>query len=327
MSVDDKIHDARENDFLDKPIKGEVRFRFASIPIISEMRVAVPPIITDGPNASKYFDDYNLGPKTRTTAQLEDLDNCYFCLYLPDIDIGQETRTVKLPDGFYCNEFLALNPFDISELLKFQQKFGPIYGARKVKPLTTIRDQIRPEPNDSIFAGVYKDILQDQRDGILASQKIFDSVPNRDYQEERVLMRYSAVTFHEAIATILDAQRAIRDSTRILRDELPLITNREAANAKIAVDYIAMVLNQEFPSIQLIIEDAPEQPTSLIHAVFAQLAHGLLNNDAYRLCANPECRKLFTPRDLGRRTDTKYCSSECQERAKRLRYIARHQAD
>ena len=59
-------------------------------------------------------------------------------------------------------------------------------------------------------------------------------------------------------------------------------------------------------------------------AVLAQLARGLLNNEAYRACANPECGRLFTPKEMGRRLDTKYCCSECQERAKRLRYVAKH---
>ena len=316
----------KENDFLNQPVKKNVRFRFASIPITTGMRVSVPPLITDGANASKYFDDFYLGPKTRTTVHAEDLDSCYFCLYLSNIEIGQEPNTVVLPDGFYCNEFLSLNPLDISELLRFQQTYGCVRGARKIKPLTDVHKQIRPEPDDSVFAGIYENVLYDQRQGILASQEIFDSVPNEEHQEERVLMKQSAVTFREAIATVLDAQRAIRDSTRVLRDDLPPMTNLEAADAKIAVDYIAMILNQEFPSIQLVVEDAPEQPTSLIRAVFAQLARGLLNNEAYRLCANPECCKLFTPRDLGRRIDTRYCSSECQKRAKRLRYVARHQA-
>ena len=316
-----------EDDFLTRPVKKDVRFRFASIPVAAGMRVSAPPLITDGANASKYFDDFYLGPKTRTTVHAEDLDSCYFCLYLADIEIGQEPNTVELPDGFYCNEFLSLNPLDISELLRFQQRYGCVHGARKIKRLASVLEQIRPEPDDSIFAGIYEDVLRDQRDGVLASQAIFDSVPDEEYQEERVLMRQSAVTFREAIATVLDAQRAIRDSTRVLRDDLPPMTNLEAADAKIAVDYVAMVLNQEFPSIQLVVEGAPERPTSLIRAVFAQLARGLLNNEAYRICANPECGKLFTPRDLGRRIDTKYCSSECQERAKRLRYVARHQAD
>lgn len=325
MNEERIVSEKDEVDFLDKPIKADVRFRFASIPVAAGVRVAVPPVITDGANASKYFDDPYLGPKTRTTVHAEDLDSCYFCLYLANMEVGEEPPAVKLPDGFYCNEFLALNPLDISELLRFQQKYGWIHGARKIKPLTSLREQIRPEPDDSIFAGIYADVLGDQRDGIIASQAIFDSVPDEEYQEERVLMKQSAVTFREAIATVLNAQRAIRDSTRVLRDDLPPMTNREAADAKIAVDYIAMILNQEFPSIQLVIEGAPEQPTSLIRALFAQLARGLLNNDAYRMCKNPECCKLFTPRDLNRRADTMYCSSDCQERAKRLRYVARHQ--
>ncbi len=326
MNAEPNLPENDEDDFLSRPVKKDVRFKFSSIPIATRMRVATPPVITDGANASKYFDDYYLGPKTRTTVHAEDLDSCYFCLNLANIEIGQEPNTVELPDGFYCNEFLSLNPLDISELLRFQQEFGWICGARKIKPMTSVREQIRPEPDDSIFAGIYESILQDQRNGILASQAIFDSVPDEEYQEERVLMKQSAVTFREAIATVLDAQRAIRDTTRVLRDDLPPMTNMEAADAKIAVDYVAMILNQEFPSIQLVVEGAPEQPTSLIRAVFTQLARGLLNNDAYRLCANPECARLFTPRDLGRRVDTKYCSSECQERAKRLRYVARHQA-
>jgi len=314
-------------DFLDRPVKADVRFRFSSIPVAAGMHVVVPPLITDGDHASEYFDDFYLGPKKRTTVRPEDLDSCYFCLFLAGMGVDEEPPAVELPVGFYCNEFLSLNPLDISELLKFQQRYGWIRGARKIKPLTSALERLRPEPDDSIFAGIYESTLRDQRDGIIASQAIFDTVPDEELQEERILMRQSAVTFHEAIATVMDVQRAIRDSTRVLRDDLPPMTNREVADAMLAVDYVAMMLNRAFPSIRLVIVGAPDQPTDLITAVLAQLARGLLNNEAYRVCANPECGKLFTPRDMGRRLDTKYCSSTCQERAKRLRYIARHQED
>lgn len=73
----------------------------------------------------------------------------------------------------------------------------------------------------------------------------------------------------------------------VLRDDLPVMTKREAADAKMAVDYVSIVFNQEFPSIQLVVEGVPRQPTSLIRAVLSQLARGLLNNEAYRLCAYP----------------------------------------
>ena len=143
------------------------------------------------------------------------------------------------------------------------------------------------------------------------------------------LIKLGAVSFQEAIFAVLDAQEAIRNTTRVLRDDLPAMTKREAGLAKISSEYVAHFLPNLFPSIELvIIDDAGNNSHSnvcdLITAVFAQLARGLLNNEAYRACANPECGRLFTPREMGRRLDTKYCCSECQERAKRLRYIAKH---
>lgn len=324
--MSEKIEEATqpEDDFLDSPVRPGIRFKFSSIPVVSGMRVAVPPLIADGKNASKYFDDFYLGSKTRTLIHEEDLDSCYFCIYLDKLEDGKTPPTIELPAGFYCNEFLALNPLDISELLSFQQKYGMVQGARRAKPLVDVRERLRPEPDDSVFSGIYETMLRDQREGIVASQAIFDSVPDEEYQETRVLMKHSAVSFREAIATVLDAQRAIRDATRVLREDLPPMTNREAADARFAVDYVALMLNGVFPCVQLTVEGSPEQPKSLIRAVLAQLARGLLNNEAYRICANPECGRLFTPREVGRRLDTTYCCSECQERAKRLRYVARH---
>lgn len=312
-------------DFLDRPVKADVAFRFASIPLAAGIRVLVPPIVTDGPHASDYFDDSYTGPKTRGIVEPEDLDSCYFCLLLSEMGLDETPPTIELPPDFYCNEFLALNPFDIAQLLTFQRRYGRIFGARKVKPLISLMERLRPEPDESVFAGINESALHAQREGILASQTIFDSVPNEECQEERVLMRRSAVAFSEAIATVIDVQNAIRDSTRVLRDDLPPITNRELGDAVIAVTYIALMLNKVFPSIQLVAEDSKPKPIDLISAVLTQLARGLLNNEAYRTCANPQCGKLFTPKSKNRRLDTRYCSSECQERAKRLRYIARHQ--
>ena len=42
-------------------------------------------------------------------------------------------------------------------------------------------------------------------------------------------------------------------------------------------------------------------------------------NNAYRFCQNPECRRLFTPREYNRRIDSKYCCEDCQVKAKYLR--------
>ena len=107
------------------------------------------------------------------------------------------------------------------------------------------------------------------------------------------------------------------------------MTKREVAVAKKSSEYVAQFLSSLFPSIELVAIDGSGKnsrpnASDLITAVFAQLARGLLNNEAYRVCANPECGRLFTPKEMGRRLDTKYCCSECQERAKRLSYVAKH---
>lgn len=50
--------------------------------------------------------------------------------------------------------------------------------------------------------------------------------------------------------------------------------------------------------------------------LFISLAKGVMLNNAYRYCQNPECGGFFTPKEHGRRADSKYCSEECQVRAK-----------
>ncbi len=315
-------------DLLDEPIESNLKFVFSSIPITTGIRVPNPPIWTGGEGTMNYFDEF--GARKKMAPSEKDLKSCYFCLNLNLIDAGRSQKTVELPEGFYCREFLELNPTDIQEFLAFQRKYGLITGAREQKPYgTEARKRLRPEPDQNVFSGANADLYRRQMEGILASAELYDSVPNREYVDDMELLKLSAVSFQEAIFAVLDAQSAIRNTTRVLRDDLPAMTKREAALAKISSEYVAHFLPRLFPSIELIsVNDAGVSSHSsvsdLITAIFAQLARGLLNNEAYRTCANPECGLLFTPKEMGRRLDTKYCCSECQERAKRLRYTAKH---
>lgn len=275
-----------------------------------------------------YFDEFGTRKKTIPTG--EDLKNCYFCLDLSLIDNEEGCETIELPEGFYCHEFLELNPLDIQEFLAFQRRYGVVKGARERKPYgTAAREMFRPDPDGGLFSGANADLYRYQLEGILASAELYDSVPDEEFVHDLELAKLSAVSFQEAIYAVLDAQDAIRNTTRVLRDDLPAMTRREVALAKISSEYIAHFLPNIFPSIELISVDdkggnTRSTSSDLVTAVFAQLARGLLNNEAYRICANPECRRLFTARETGRRLDTKYCCSGCQERAKRLRYVAKH---
>lgn len=315
-------------DPLEEPMNADVKFMFSSIPVTTGIRVPTPPVWTGGEGSMDFFDEF--GPRKKASPTEADLKNCYFCLNPNLIDEKRGHETIELPDGFYCHEFLELDPADIQEFLAFQRKYGLAWGAREPKPFgTEMSEKLRPEPNHNVFSGSNAVYYHKQLEGIKASAELYDSVPNQEYVDERELLRLSAVSFQEAIFAVLDAQDAIRNTTRVLRDDLPVMTKREVGLAKISSEYIAHFLPNLFPSIELVAVDddgtnSHAYVSDLITAVFAQLARGLLNNEAYRLCANPECGCLFTPREMGRRLDTKYCCSECQERAKRLRYVARH---
>lgn len=317
-----------ERDPLDEPVKSDVRFMFSSIPVTTGIRVPLPPVWTGGKGSMDFFDEF--GPRKKTVPTEEDLKNCYFCLNLDLIDDERGHETIELPEGFYCREFLKLNPTDIQEFLAFQRKYGLVKGAREQKPYgTEMKERLRPSPDRNVFSGSNAGLYRHQLEGIVASAALYDSIPDQEYVDKLELIKLGAVSFQEAIFAVLDAQEAIRNTTRVLRDDLPAMTKREAALAKLSSEYVAHFLPNLFPSIELVVIDnagknSHSNVCDLITAVFAQLARGLLNNEAYRVCANPECGRLFTPREMRRRLDTKYCCSECQERAKRLRYVAKH---
>lgn len=323
MDANEAESQQEERDILNEPIKKDVVLKFAAVPLPEEVRVCTVPVWTDGKGTMDYFDKF--GPRKKTTVLPADLDSCYFAMNTKRMKKGGQP-THALPKGFYCNEFLKLNPMDIQEFLFFQREFGFITGARKRKPYDTdMYSYLRPEPDGDVFAGVREKQYGQQLAGINASQALYDTVPNQEYVEELLLNRMSAVSFREAIAAVLDAQDVVKSLLRVRREDLGPMTLLKATRAKDAAEYVSIILGKAIPAIQLVVEGA-EYPHfyNLLDGVFIQLARGLLNNDAYRTCANPECGRTFTPREMGRRLDTRYCCSECQERAKYLRYVSKH---
>ncbi len=306
----------------DEPVEGDFNISFSSIPISSTVEVLLPPLWTAGKGSKDYFDEY--GPRKYEIVQKQDLDDCFFC---PNPNLFESrddlVRTV-LPPGFYGKEFLEIDPTNIPEFLIFQRKWGPVYGARERMPLGTKEiDRIRPEPSGAVFAGSNSEYFREQLRGIKASRELFDSVPDEEMVDDMIALRLGAVSFREAIFAVVDAQWAIRSCTRALRKDLGPMTRREVIEALAAVEYVSHFLSSAFPTISLVIGEPKPTVCDLITATFAQLARGLLNNEAYRTCHNPECARVFTPREMGRRQDTLYCCPECQERAKRLRHLAK----
>ena len=309
---------------LNEPIRGEITFQFAAIPDLHNLRSSCPALWTIGKGTMKYFEEFG---KEYDTVQKEHLKNCCFAPNMSKIK-ADNPNTVEVPQDLYCNEFLKLNSLNIEELLEFQRKYGQIYGARANKHLyfLNLKEHLRPEPDGFAFSGNWASTHVDQYEGIKASEDIFNSIPNEEFIEEIDSCKLGAVSFQECIATVRDTQKIIKDTLRVLRDDLPKITVREALNAKESAEWLSALLPSKMPIIELVISgQKPAAKTlGLMDIIHLQLVRGLLNNNAYRTCQNPECQRLFTPVEMRRRLDTKYCCSECQERAKRLRYLNRH---
>lgn len=311
---------------LDEPLSKKVKFSFVSVPLACKVEVPIVPVWTAGKGSMLYFDEHCNGERSKTLVLKEDLDDCFFSInvdLLPDEGV---VECKELPRGFYANEFMTLDPCDIQEFLAFQRRYGMVYGAREHKPFgTKLNERLRPSPNQNLFAGINSDLYAEQLKGILSSQKLYDSMLDEEYLDTySELVKMAAVSFRESIAVVIDAQAAIKDVMTLRKTDKDAITKRDAINAEVSTHYIARHLMELFPPIELAIDGESVRRTDLITAVFAQTAKALLTNEAMRTCENPECGRVFTPSEMQRRSDTKYCSSECQERAKRLRYLARH---
>ncbi len=185
---------------------------------------------------------------------------------------------------------------------------------------------IRPYPDEKAFSGDWREDYSFQFEGIEASAAIFDELLAGQNEEVVDVRKLAAVSFQEAIFAVHDTQTMIKNTIRVLRDDLPRFTERELFYAAEDTCWLAQLLPRTMPLIKLVKEgvDLSDRGMNLMDAIHLQLARGLVSNAAYRTCQNPECQRLFTPVEMRRRLDTRYCCRECQERAKRLRYINKH---
>lgn len=335
---------AKEDAAWKAPVDADTRFTYVIAQVEGDLKVYNPSIHLAGPGSAAYRVDAS-GEAERTRARKEDMRSCFFCADITPPWGEGGAKTVALPDDFYATTFLDLDPLNIPEFLAFQNQYGRVRGMREERlsfddaldvPSAGLFDNeamLRPAPSMEYFSGLGM-FPDPQYEGILASQRAYDADPQSSplTSEERI----GAVSFLEAIAAARDAQEIIRDTTRILRDDLPRPSRLELEAAFASADSVSKHVSHTFPSLSLRIDgfDGSGKPITtvpvkadLISVVMAQLARSLVSNTAYRICQNPDCGKLFTPADHGRRADSRYCSPDCQEHAKHLRHKAKSKAE
>ena len=313
----------REKDDLDEPVQGNFQYRFGAIPQTDHIKTFCPSLQICGDETSKYLKS---GPNACKIVEQRELKRCYFAPILSEVQEVTPTKTI--PKDLYCNEFLKLNPLCISDLLAFQEEYGVILGARLNRHVAIVKNtkDIRPCPDEQVFSGDWRNKYNYQFEGIEASAAIFNSLLAKQNSDVVEAIELAAISFQETISAVLDTQNMIKNTIRVLRDDLPKVTKRELFYAAEDTSWLAQLLPNTMPIIQLVKEgvDFSNHAINLMDAIHLQLARGLVSNAAYRTCQNPECQRLFTPVEMRRRLDTKYCCPECQERAKRLRYINKH---
>lgn len=264
-----------------------------------------------------------------------------------DADDANARELIMPPRGLYGKEFLELDHWNVFQLLEFQRRWGPITGLR-AQPNKTFDHGTYPNvaPNESFYGpgehpvfhpdGITKtvflyegmgdiDIIAKERYGteIQTLAKVVDENwrKGRDKREpEKDIVPCHVASVEEVAEAVCDAQVAIRAITGTLRDDYTEDDwRRDKRLVRESVRYCNAVLSGSVDPVDIIEDGDRDGVCTLMQYLFICLAKGVMLNNAYRFCQNPECRRLFTPREYNRRVDSKYCCEDCQVKAKYLR--------
>lgn len=263
-----------------------------------------------------------------------------FFFYVDTEDAGRRELVVP-PRGLYGKEFMELDYRDPFQLMAFQQKWGPISGLR-TRPNVTfdhgthvdldclggIRTTSVPEGFQKTVY-LYKghgeiDVIAKERYGV-RKRTLEDVVEENCRRSGQGRERKGPVPCHvasveEVAEAVCHAQIAITAITDCLKDgftEEDWHSRRELI--KNAIRYCNSSIQSTVLPLDLIEDDDRSGVCTIMQYLFISMARGVMRNDVYRNCQNPECRRLFTPAESNRRADARYCSAECQIKAKHQR--------
>jgi hypothetical protein len=260
-----------------------------------------------------------------------------FFFYVDSCD-ADDRELITPPRGLYGKEFLELDYKDPFALMDFQQKWGPITGLR-THPNTTFEngthvnlDCLGGLRSTSVPDGFRKtvylydglgavDVITKDRFGISPCR--LRDVVNENWHSALGGKRAKGpipchvAAVEEVSEAVCHAQIAITAITDCLRDDF---TDGDWSTRRRLVMQSIRYVNSSIQSSVLpldVIEDDDRTGTcTLMQYLFINMARGVMRNGTYRNCQNLNCRKLFTPEEYGRRADSRYCSPECQVKAK-----------
>ncbi len=269
-----------------------------------------------------------------------------FFFYVDSAD-ADARELITPPKGLYGKEFLELDYRNVFQLLEFQRRWGPITGLR-AQPNKTFDYGTYPNVamNDSFYGPGEHPVFHP--DGIRQTTFLYKGTGDADMItkngfgiENRTLGKIvhenwrkkcgkrgqatdivpcHVASLDEVAEAVCDAQVAIRAMTGTLQDgytEQEWLHDKELVRE--SVRYCNAMLGGSVDPIDIVEDGDRDGVCTLMQYLFICLAKGVMLNNAYRFCQNPECGRLFTPREYNRRADSKYCCESCQVKAKYLR--------
>ena len=267
-----------------------------------------------------------------------------------DVEDTDKRELITPPRGLYGKEFLELDYGDPFQLMAFQQKWGPITGLR-TRPNTSYDykthvdlDCLGGIGSTSIPDGfqntvfLYKgygeaDIIAKERYG--AQIETLGDLVQENWRsglygrERKGPVPCHVASVEEVAEAVCHAQIAITAITDCLKEGFgdDEWHSREKL-VRNALRYCNSSIQSTVLPMDLIEDDDRSGVCTIMQYLFINMARGVMRNNTYRNCQNQDCRRLFTPAEVNRRADSRYCSSECQIKAKHQRtYKPKRQAE
>ena len=264
----------------------------------------------------------------------------HFFFYV-DMKDADKRELIEPPRGLYGKEFLELDYKDLFQLMSFQQKWGPITGLR-TRPNFTYGhgthvdlDCLGGIGSTSIPNGFQKtkflyeglgeaDIVARERYGahIETLHKLVRAnwLSGRYGRRPRGPVPCHVASIEEVAEAVCHAQIAITAITDCLREDFTeddwLFRRKLIKNA---IRYCNSSIQSAVLPIDLIEDGDRLGICTTMQYLFINMAKGVTRNNVYRNCQNQDCKRLFTAAEMHRRADSRYCSPECQIKAKHQR--------
>ena len=270
-----------------------------------------------------------------------------FFFYVDSADADRRVF-IEPPNDLYESEFLKLDHRDVFQLMEFQQKWGPIAGLR-LRPNPEFLPNALPNvASDRGFFGSPKNefycsdglsrtenMYLRRGEGTIVLQRMHgapDMSLGRIVSETARQSRYQhplvgvvpnhVASVQEVAEAVCHGKTAIRAITSVRREDcVSTDWKKYEGLVKESIRYCNRSLASITSAIELFDGDRPVRYCTLMQHLFICLVRGVKLNGAYRICQNPRCGKLFTPGEYARRSDSKYCSGECQQQAKYARAV------